>query len=207
MIAVIDYGAGNLGSILNMLKRFGAQVRIASKPRDLVDSTAILLPGIGNFDSCAKNLKQRGFSTALEEPVLGRRVPLLGICVGAQLLTKGSEEGDEPGLGWIDAVTLRFDFLDCEKYKVPHMGWNIAQPEVDHRLFIGLNSNPRFYFTHSYYIQTANRSSVLCTTCHGVNFASGIYSDNIAGVQFHPEKSHRFGMQMMKNFSIISDSK
>jgi glutamine amidotransferase len=206
MIVIVDYGSGNLGSIINMLKRVGASVRVAAKPSELDDATAILLPGIGNFDSCSKNLRRQGFTSALEEPVLGRRVPLLGICVGAQLLTKGSEEGNEPGLGWVDAVTRRFPVFDDHSCKVPHMGWNVAEPAVDHKLFAGLDSRPRFYFVHSYYMQVTKSDSVLCSTKHGVEFSSGIYRDNIAGIQFHPEKSHRFGMQLLKNFSSMLDS-
>jgi glutamine amidotransferase len=207
MIVIVDYGSGNLGSIINMLKRAGSSARIADKPSELTGATAILLPGIGHFDSCSKNLRVRGFTSALEEPVLSRKVPLLGICVGAQLLTKGSEEGDEPGLGWIDAVTRRFPMMDDVNLKVPHMGWNVALPAVQHQLFAGLDSSPRFYFVHSYYMQASNRHSVLCSSTHGLDFASGIYSNNIAGVQFHPEKSHRFGLQLLKNFSVISDTK
>jgi glutamine amidotransferase len=204
MIVIVDYGAGNLGSIVNMFKRLGVSVRVANSPNGLDGATAILLPGIGHFDSCSKNLKNRGFGSAMEEYVLGRRLPLLGICVGAQLLTKGSEEGDEPGLGWIDAVTRRFPMTTDQSYKVPHMGWNVAEPVVHHQLLVDLESKPRFYFAHSYYIQPSNPDSVLCKTHHGVDFASGIYRDNIAGVQFHPEKSHRFGLQLLKNFSQFS---
>jgi glutamine amidotransferase len=203
MIVIINYGSGNIGSIQNMLKRVGATVRVADKPEELDGATSILLPGIGHFDSCSKNLRLRGFTSALEEPVLRRRVPLLGICVGAQLLTKGSEEGDEPGLGWIDAITRRFPKLDDLDYKVPHMGWNIAVPVVDHELFVGLDSNSRFYFAHSFYMQASNSDSVLCSSMHGIDFDSGIFKDNIAGVQFHPEKSHRFGLQLLKNFCAI----
>lgn len=201
MIVIVDYGAGNLGSIRNMFKRIGVAARVAEKPSELDGAAAILLPGIGHFDSCARNLRNLGFASALQEPVLNRRVPLLGICVGAQLLTKGSEEGDEPGLGWIDAVTLRFPEIERPDYKVPHMGWNIAEPALPHGLFAGFASLPRFYFVHSYHMQTAQPESVLCRTNHGVEFASGIFRDNLAGVQFHPEKSHRFGMQFLSNFA------
>jgi glutamine amidotransferase len=152
-------------------------------------------------------LKNSGFASAMEEHVFYRRLPLLGICVGAQLLTNGSEEGDEPGLGWIDAITLRFPIKTEENYKVPHMGWNVAEPVVKHQLLIGFESRPRFYFAHSYHIQTSNPDSVLCKTHHGLDFASGIYKDNISGVQFHPEKSHRFGLQLLKNFSEFSNFK
>ena len=207
MIVIVDYGAGNLGSVVNMFRRLGVSVRVANKPNELDGATAILLPGIGHFDSCSKNLKIRGFASALEEHVFCRRLPLLGICVGAQLLTKGSEEGDEPGLGWIDAVTRRFPVKTDQNYKVPHMGWNVAEPAVKHQLLIGLESSPRFYFAHSYHIQTSIPDTILCKTHHGLDFASGIYKDNIAGVQFHPEKSHKFGLKLLKNFSEILNLK
>lgn len=203
MIDIVDYGSGNLGSIKNMLNRLGISSRVADNPRDLNGAKAILLPGIGHFDSCSKNLRSRGFASALEDPVMCRGVPLLGICVGAQLLTKGSEEGDEPGLGWINAVTRRFPTMNDSAYKVPHMGWNVAIPALEHRIFDGLDSRPRFYFVHSYYMEAESVDSVLCHTKHGLDFASGIYKDNMFGVQFHPEKSHRFGLQLLNNFSKI----
>jgi imidazole glycerol-phosphate synthase subunit HisH len=201
MIVIVDYKTANLGSIVNMFRRIGAPARVAEKPADLQGASRILLPGIGHFDTCARNLRSAGFASALEEPVLGDRIPLLGICVGAQLLTRGSEEGDEPGLGWIDALTQRFPSLDVTDYKVPHMGWNIAVPRREHVLFAGFDKPPRFYFVHSFCMQCAEPESVLATTTHGVEFASGIVKDNVVGLQFHPEKSHRFGMQLLRNFA------
>jgi imidazole glycerol-phosphate synthase subunit HisH len=201
MIVIVDYKTANLGSIVNMFKRIGAPARVAEKPTDLQGASRILLPGIGHFDTCARNLRSAGFASALKEPVLRDRIPLLGICVGAQLLTRGSEEGDEPGLGWIDALTQRFPPLDMADYKVPHMGWNIAVPRREHVLFAGFDKPPRFYFVHSFCMRCAEPDSVLATTTHGVEFASGIVKDNVAGLQFHPEKSHRFGMQLLRNFA------
>jgi imidazole glycerol-phosphate synthase subunit HisH len=201
MIVIVDYKTANLGSIVNMFKRIGAPARVAATPADLQGASRILLPGIGHFDTCARNLRQAGFASALEEPVLRDRIPLLGICVGAQLLTHGSEEGDEPGLGWIDAHTRRFPALDVADYKVPHMGWNVATPRQTHSLFTGFEQPPRFYFVHSFCMQCTLPEYVLATTTHGVEFASGIVKDNVAGLQFHPEKSHRFGMQLLRNFA------
>lgn len=206
MIVIVDYKTANLGSIINMLKRIGVAARVAAAPAELAGASAILLPGIGHFDTCARNLRSAGFAAALEDPVLRRRVPLLGICVGAQLLTRGSEEGDEPGLGWIDALTQRFPALEREDYKVPHMGWNLATPRRAHALFAGFETAPRFYFVHSYQMQCARPESVLATTTHGIEFASGIAKDNLAGVQFHPEKSHRFGMQLLRNFAQMAQA-
>jgi glutamine amidotransferase len=205
MIVIVDYGASNLGSIINMFNRIGVTTRVASKANELGGATAIILPGLGHFDSCAKKLKDRGFASALEEPAFSSRIPILGICVGAQLLTKGSEEGNEMGLGWIDAVSLRFPIRADPKYKIPHMGWNIVEPAIPHRLFTGMEQDPRFYFVHSYYIKTTQPNSILCRTTHGIEFASGIRRDNIYGVQFHPEKSHRFGLRLFENFSNMQN--
>lgn len=203
MIVIVDYRTANLGSIVNMFKRIGTPVRVAEQPEQLHGASRLLLPGIGHFDTCARNLRSLGFADALQSLVFEQRVPLLGICVGAQLLTCGSEEGSEPGLGWIDAQTLRFPQLDIPDYKVPHMGWNLAAPQQPHALFGGFEAPPRFYFVHSYYISCERQQDVLAATRHGVEFASAIAAANIAGVQFHPEKSHRFGMQLLRNFTLV----
>lgn len=203
MIVIVDYKTANLGSIVNMFKRIGVAARVADKASELQGATHLLLPGIGHFDTCARNLRQLGFADALMPLVHERRLPLLGICVGAQLLTRGSEEGDQPGLGWIDAETRRFPPIDRTDYKVPHMGWNVAKPSADHPLFASFDSPPRFYFVHSYFMTCDAPESVLSSTTHGVEFASGITKANIAGVQFHPEKSHRFGMQLLRNFAAL----
>lgn len=204
MIAIVDYKTANLGSIVNMLKHLRIAAYVAEKPKDLEEASHILLPGIGHFDTCARNLRQLGFTNALADMVHGEAVPILGICVGAQLLTRGSEEGIEPGLGWIDAETRRFPTIDRSGYKIPHMGWNVAKPTCQHPLFNGFDTLPRFYFVHSFNMQCDSEESVLSLTTHGLEFASGIVKDNIVGVQFHPEKSHRFGMQLLKNFASTS---
>lgn len=204
MIVIVDYKTANLGSIVNMFKRIGAPARVAETPAQLEGANAILLPGIGHFDTCARNLRAAGFADALQQPVLERRLPLLGICVGAQLLTRGSEEGDSPGLGWVAADTLRFPDIARADYKVPHMGWNLVRPTQAHPLFAQFQETPRFYFVHSYYMRCDDAASQLASTEHGVEFASGVVKDNVAGVQFHPEKSHRFGMQLLRNFARAS---
>ena len=201
MIVIVDYKTANLGSIVNIFKRIGVAARVAEKPSDLAGASHLVLPGIGHFDTCARNLRAAGFDQALQQPVLGDRVPLLGICVGAQLLTRGSEEGDEAGLGWIDADTRRFPDLARDDYKVPHMGWNLVKPNQPHLLFQGFEKTPRFYFVHSFCMHCDRPESQLASTEHGVDFASAIVKDNVAGVQFHPEKSHRFGMQLLRNFA------
>ena len=203
MIVIVDYKTANLGSLVNICKRLGLAARVAEKPADLEGAGRIILPGIGHFDTCARNLRGAGFDGALQDLVMtGPRVPLLGICVGAQLLTRGSEEGNESGLGWVDAYTRRFPPLDVADYKVPHMGWNVARPSQAHALFEGFGDKPpRFYFVHSYHMRCAQAANSLSRTTHGVEFDSAIVRENVAGVQFHPEKSHRFGMRLLANFA------
>lgn len=204
MIVIVDYKTANLGSLVNIFKCIGAPARVAKAPHELEGASRIVLPGIGHFDTCARNLRQAGFADALRRPVLEQRLPLLGICVGAQLLTRGSEEGDEPGLGWVAASTRRLPALDVEGYKVPHMGWNLVHPARPHRLFDGFVQVPRFYFVHSFAMHCDRPDTALATTRHGVEFASAIVHDNMAGVQFHPEKSHRFGMRLLANFAGVA---
>jgi imidazole glycerol-phosphate synthase subunit HisH len=204
MIVIVDYKTANLGSIVNMLKRAGAATRVAERPEQLEGASHLVLPGIGHFDTCARNLRTLGFAEALTEPVRHRGIPLLGICVGAQLLTHGSEEGTEPGLAWIAAFTRRIpDQPNDPHFKVPHMGWNLVQPVRQHALFEGMEREPRFYFVHSYAMHCDAPESVLATTTHGVEFASAVVNANIVGTQFHPEKSHRFGLQLMRNFANL----
>lgn len=204
LIVIVDYKTANLGSWINILKRLGLPSRVAETPAQLTGASRIILPGIGHFDTCAENLRKAGFVDALEDLVLsGPRVPLLGVCVGAQLLTRGSEEGTQPGLGWIPAETKRFPSqVAGEAYRVPHMGWNVVAPSLDHSLLTQYAERSlRFYFVHSYYITCDHQRYQLARTHHGIDFDSAIVRDNIAGVQFHPEKSHRFGMQLMRNFA------
>jgi imidazole glycerol-phosphate synthase subunit HisH len=203
MIVIVDYKTANIGSILNMLTKAGAAARVASKPKDLEGASKLILPGIGHFDTCAKNIRELGFVEPLLQKVSEQKIPLLGICVGAQLLTRGSEEGNMPGLNLIAAHVKRF--TSHSNYKIPHMGWNIVKPTREHSLFFGepgeLNTNWRFYFVHSYYMQCDHASNVLATTEHSKEFACAIGDRNIAGLQFHPEKSHRFGLAMLRNFA------
>ena len=208
MIVIVDYKTANLGSLVNICKRLGLAARVAEKPADLMGAERIVLPGIGHFDTCARNLRLAGFGSALEDMVMaGPRLPLLGICVGAQLLTQGSEEGDEPGLAWVDASTHRFPPLDIDDYKVPHMGWNVARSSQPHALFEGYgDTTPRFYFVHSYHMKCTLAENSLARTTHGVEFDSAIVRDNVAGVQFHPEKSHKFGMRLLSNFAAWAPS-
>lgn len=201
MIAIVDYKTCNLGSLINMLKRAGFAARGVDRPEELVGASRIILPGIGHFDTCVRNLREYGFEDVLRRMVVEDRVPLLGVCVGAQLLTRGSEEGNEPGLGWIDAETRKFRLPEGSRMKVPHMGWSEAKPTRLHPLFNHFQETPRFYFVHSYYMVADRPETVLAETSYGSTFASAIGRDNLAGVQFHPEKSHRFGMAMLSAFA------
>ena len=200
MIGVIDYGMGNLGSILNMMKKIGAEARIAASPDDIAQSEKIILPGVGSFDHGMRNLEERGLRSALEDCVIRGGKPILGICLGMQLMTASSEEGNLPGLGWIDAVTRRFRF-DDPTMKVPHMAWNGVDVRRPGDLFEDVDSEPRFYFVHSYFVVCRQADDVLATTEYGHPFVSAFRRGNVMGVQFHPEKSHRFGMKLLRNFA------
>lgn len=203
VIAIIDYGMGNLGSIANMLKRVGSACVVTSDPAAIAKADKLILPGVGAFDTAMQRIFEGGLRPVLEEKALGERVPLLGICLGMQLLTESSEEGRLPGLGWIPAKTIAFRNRIDQALKVPHMGWNIVRPSTPSRLTQGFEEVARFYFVHSYYVSISDpRNSILKTT-HGVEFESAIQSGNIYGAQFHPEKSHRFGMRLLKNFADL----
>lgn len=204
MIAIVDYKTANLGSLVNVFKRLGLKASVACTPAELAGAERIVLPGIGHFDTCARNLRNAGFASALQDLVFHERgLPLLGICVGAQLLTRGSEEGNECGLGWIDTTTRRFPPLDIDDYKIPHMGWNLSRPTRPHALFDVFGEVvPRFYFVHSYCIRCDRPQDTMARSLHGVEFDSAIGRGNVAGVQFHPEKSHKFGMKLLSAFAV-----
>jgi imidazole glycerol-phosphate synthase subunit HisH len=202
VIVVVDYGMGNLGSIANMLTRIGATVTISSDPAVIETATKLILPGVGAFENGMRNLGDRGLVPVLHRRVLEQRVPILGLCLGLQLFTRRSEEGTLPGLGWIATDTVRFggERLGAGM-KVPHMGWNLLRPARPHPLFDGLDSDARFYFVHSYHLAAApDGADTMGTTTYGYEFASAAGRDNIMGVQCHPEKSHRFGMTLFRNF-------
>jgi imidazole glycerol-phosphate synthase subunit HisH len=207
MIVIIDYGMGNLGSIANMLKKIGAPAAVSSDPAVIERADKLILPGVGAFDHGMRNLIERGLIPVLNEQVLNRKKTVLGLCLGMQLLTKKSEEGILPGLGWIEAETERFKIDGANAaLKIPHMGWNTTHLCQPHWLLAGADAEPRFYFVHSYHIACADESIILATTRYGYDFASIVAKDNIAGVQFHPEKSHWFGMQLLRNFAEGSPS-
>jgi glutamine amidotransferase len=201
MIIVLDYGVGNLGSILNMLRKIGAPASVSSNPEEIARADKLILPGVGSFDNGMTNLRNSGLLPTITKKVLENETPILGICLGMQLLTKSSEEGDSPGLGWIDAQTVRFSFGNgASLLKIPHMGWNTIQLSSPSRLFDGFGADARFYFVHSFHVVCKDEGDVLARTVHGYEFASAFRRGNIFGTQFHPEKSHKFGIKLLKNF-------
>jgi glutamine amidotransferase len=205
MIIIVDYGMGNVGSILSMGKKAGAEIAVSGDPEVIGEAEKLILPGVGAFDNGMKNLHERGLVPVLNRQVVERGVPILGICLGVQLFTRGSEEGKRCGLGWIAADTLRFEFPGGPKgLKVPHMGWNFVEPAKTASLLEGLPPEPRFYFVHSYYVACDDPSDVLCWTTYGHRFASAIQRGNVFGTQFHPEKSHRFGLAVLKSFARLA---
>jgi glutamine amidotransferase len=199
MITIVDYGMGNLGAVLNMFKRVGAKAEITSDVARIADARKLLLPGVGAFDSAMQRINDSGLRAVLDRKALEERIPILGICLGMQLLTRGSEEGRAPGLGWIQAQTLRFP-VDA-KLKVPHMGWNEVRATRAHALVEGLPQPSRFYFVHSYYVRADDPADCLLRTTYGLEFDAALCRGNIMGAQFHAEKSHRFGMRLFANFA------
>ncbi|MHA6643014.1 imidazole glycerol phosphate synthase subunit HisH [Mesorhizobium sp. A623] len=200
MIVIFDYDIGNLAAVANILRRIGHASTITADPELIEKADRIILPGNGHFDTCMKNLRATGLVPLLERKVLQEGTPLLGICVGAQVLGTSSEEGDEPGLGWLDMTVRRFPRR--QGLRVPHMGWSeVSRPMPDHALVQGLDEDARFYFVHSYYLDPSETLGVLLQADYGGPFAAGVVHENIAGVQFHPEKSHRFGKTLLANFA------
>ncbi len=200
MIAIVDYDIGNVGAVLNMLHRLGHQCKITSSASEIMQADRIILPGNGAFDACMLNFRASGLIPVLTQQVFHRGVPLLGICVGAQMLGHSSAEGREPGLGWLDMHVERFPALP--EFRVPHMGWNkVSAVQAEHPLTQEMDAETRFYFVHSYYMKPQNSDDVLLRASYGNEFAAGVIRKNIVGVQFHPEKSHRFGKQLLNAFA------
>jgi len=200
MIVIIDYSLGNTGSILNMLKRVGAEAVISSDPEVISRADKLVLPGVGAFDQGMAHLSDLGFISVLNEKVINLRTPVLGICLGMQLMTRNSEEGLSPGLGWINGRTVRFRHELNTSFKVPHMGWNKVVPQKESALLNGLGDDPRFYFVHSYHVFCEEQVDILAVTSYGYEFVSAFRHGNVFGVQFHPEKSHKYGMKLLENF-------
>lgn len=202
MITIVDYGVGNIGSVQNMLRHIGVECRRDSNPDAIAAATKLILPGVGAFDAGMKALRGSDLVEPLRTAVLVRGAPILGICLGMQMLLDESEEGVEPGLGWIPGRVRRFEFADSG-LRVPHMGWNEVHAVNDSALFRGMPLPARFYFVHSYFVEPTEPSFVSLSTRYGLEFASGVERGHIYGVQFHPEKSHRYGMKLLKAFAEI----
>lgn len=197
-IVIIDYNMGNIGSIYNMIRKIGEVPIVANKKEEIERADKLILPGVGSFDLGIKNLRKFNLVEVLEKKTLVQQRYILGICLGMQLFTTKSEEGKEDGLGWVEGEVLRFNF-SSKKFKIPHMGWNFINIKKHDKLLYGLE-NSRFYFVHSYYVVCSNRENIMATTVYGIEFVSIFKKNNIIGVQFHPEKSHKYGLKLLENF-------
>jgi imidazole glycerol-phosphate synthase subunit HisH len=203
MIRIIDYGLGNILAFQNMYKRMNVQVGIARSAAELADATKLILPGVGAFDHAMELLEASGMRAKLDELVLEKHTPVLGICVGMQILARSSEEGSAAGLGWIDGRVKSFGSLGQPDLLLPHMGWNDVTPVTQTPLFRELASEARFYFLHSFYFECARREDVAAVASYGIDFSTAVANGNIYGVQFHPEKSHHFGSRLLQNFAEL----
>jgi len=197
---IVSYGTGNLVSVRKALGRLRSDSVISSEPRDIIDAERIILPGVGHFQTAIANLERLHLVEALHEAVLVKKIPILGICLGMELMAKSSEEGTAAGLGWFDAHAVRFSLPDTLRYKVPHMGWNQVTIKKNSELMRTIEESSEFYFAHSYHLQMHDRLDLLNETEYGITFPSAIEKDNIFGVQYHPEKSHDAGGRILENF-------
>lgn len=202
MIAILDYDMGNIGSVSNMLKKIGKRSVITRDPQVISDAERLILPGVGAFDSGVQQLGSLNLTEVIRRKVLEEKAPILGICLGAQLLLNQSEEGKLPGLGFVQGEVVKFSFPASEKsLRIPFMGWANVQLHKLHKLTESLPEEPRYYFVHSYHFKMHNTNDTLLETDYGYRYASAFAHENVAGVQFHPEKSHKFGMALLRNFS------
>ncbi len=204
MIAIIDYGLGNVKAFAHVYKNLNIPFIIAQKPDDLLNAAKIILPGVGAFDHAMERLNASGMRESLDDIVLRKNMPVLGICVGMQMLANFSEEGKLPGLKWIDGEVKKFISPAVnDSFYIPHMGWNNISPIQSNKLLNGLDENSRFYFLHSYYFHCSSPETSLAVTNYGIRFSCVVNKKNIYGVQFHPEKSHQWGIQLLKNFAEL----
>jgi glutamine amidotransferase len=204
MITIIDYGVGNINAFVHIFKQLGISVSKATSSDHIKEATKLILPGVGSFDDAMQRLNDSGMRDALQDAVTVDKIPLIGICVGMQMLADRSDEGVMPGLGWISGEVKKFDPSTINHItKFPHMGWNDVKPVRENPLFSGLETGARFYFLHSYYYQCKHEEDVLATSAYGLQFASAINHNHIYGIQCHPEKSHHFGIQLLQNFANL----
>ena len=204
MITIIDYGVGNIFAFQNVFKRLNISSRIAKCVEDLKEVDKLILPGVGHFDYAMSQLNNSGMRERIDELVLVEKKPVIGICVGMQMMANKSDEGTLDGLGWIDANVKKFNELTIQHHtKLPHMGWNDVKPNENHPLFKGLEQESIFYFLHSFYFSCKDQKNIISTTDYGINFASSVHKENIFGIQFHPEKSHSYGEKLLENFAKL----
>jgi glutamine amidotransferase len=204
MMTIIDYGVGNVLAFMNVYKRLNVPVAVARTSEDLRGASKVILPGVGSFDHAMARFNQSGMRPAVEDMVLSAQVPVIGVCVGMQMLARGSDEGKTPGLGWLPGGVRAFrSHPDSATLPIPHMGWNDIRPAAGEALFRGLETDPRFYFLHSFYFECDRADDCIASTTYGLDFACAVRSRNVYGVQFHPEKSHHYGAQLLKNFSEL----
>ncbi len=204
MITIIDYGLGNIRAFVNVYERLNIKTKIASDSEGIKGASKIILPGVGAFDYAMSQLNASGMRDELELQVIENKVPIIGICVGMQMLGNSSDEGKLDGLGWIDGNVRLFNVNDIPfKTRLPHMGWNTMTTTRESGLLEGLDDQSRFYFLHSYYFECSNREDIIATTDYGKTYVSGINKGNIYGIQFHPEKSHDNGIRLLHNFATL----
>jgi glutamine amidotransferase len=204
MITLIDYGVGNIFAFQNVYKRLNIPTKIAKRKEDLDNAKKLILPGVGSFDYAMAQLNASGMREKLDELVLEKKVPIIGICVGMQIMGNRSDEGKLEGLKWINSEILKFDEnLIQQRTKLPHMGWNDVDPIINHPLFIGLEKEAIFYFLHSFYFKCKNETESIAISNYGISFSSAVHRENIYGIQFHPEKSHQYGEKLLHNFANL----
>lgn len=204
MITIVNYGSGNIKAIANIFEKYNIAYRVAAQIDELASAQKIILPGVGAFDATMEKLEQSGLKLILDKKALVEKIPVLGICVGMQIMGEGSDEGNRSGLGWISGRVKKLDSNQIKHLpKIPHLGWNSIQPMKAHKLLDGIDTEKGFYFIHNYYFEAYNQNDILTTTHYGCSFASALQKDNIMATQFHPEKSHANGVQLLINFSKL----